>query len=105
MSRSDQDTKAKKEAMRELRESRKTFIKAASAKMKGQKEAIKGIKDQLKDGARTVPEIAAATGASAAETLWFIAALKKYGLIQEAEKDGSYFKYALAGVKAEEIAE
>lgn len=105
MSQSDQDRKTKKEAMKKLRESRKIFIKAASAKMKIQKKAIKAIRAQLKDGARTVPEIAEATGASTAETLWYVAALKKYGEIKEAEKDGSYFKYALAGVETAEASD
>jgi len=95
MSQSEQDKKAKKEVMKKLRESRKVFIKAASDKMKAQKKVTGAIKDQLKDGARTVPEIAAAAGTSTAETLWFVATLKKYGEIKEAEKDGSYFKYAL----------
>jgi predicted transcriptional regulator len=92
----EQDQQAKKEAMKTLREERKTLIKAASTKMKCQKKAIVAILDQLKEGAQTVPTIAAATGASTAETLWFMAALKKYGEIKEAEKDGAYFKYELA---------
>ena len=93
MSQHEQDKKA---AMKVLREERKTLIKAASAKMKRQKKAIQAILDQLKDGAQTVPIIAAAIGASTAETLWYMAALKKYGEIKEAEKDGCYFKYQLA---------
>ena len=96
MSDSEQDKKEKKEAMKKLRESRKTLIKAASAKMKIQKKTIKAIEDHLKEEARTVPEISAATGISAAETLWYVATLKKYGVIKEAEKDGTYFKYELA---------
>ena len=92
----EQDKQAKKAAMKTLREERKILIKAASTKMKHQKKAIAAILDQLKDGAQTVPAIAAATGASTAETLWYMAALKKYGEIKEAEKDGGYFKYELA---------
>ncbi|MBC2709521.1 MAG: winged helix-turn-helix domain-containing protein [Desulfosarcina sp.] len=98
MSQSEQDKQAKKAAMKGLRVERKTFIKVASAKMKLQKKAIQAILDQLKNGAQTVPAIAAATGASTAETLWYMAALKKYGEIKEAEKDGGYFKYELAKV-------
>jgi hypothetical protein len=89
------DNQAKKAAMKTLREERKTLIKAASTKMKHQKKAIDAILDQLKDGAQTIPTIAAATGGSTAETLWYMAALKKYGEIKEAEKDGGYFKYQL----------
>jgi predicted Rossmann fold nucleotide-binding protein DprA/Smf involved in DNA uptake len=97
MSKNEQDKKDKKEAMKKLRASRKVFIKSASAKMKAHKKVIGAIKDQLQQEAKTVPEIAAATGTSPAETLWFVATLKKYGEIKEAEKDGSYFKYALTG--------
>jgi hypothetical protein len=102
MSDGEQDKKEKKEAMKKLRESRKAFIKAASAKMREQKKIIGAIKDHLKEEARTVPEISEATGRSGAETLWYVATLKKYGEIKEAEKDGSYFKYELAAIESTE---
>ena len=97
MGQNKEDKKAEKEAMKKLRESRKASIQAATNRMKAQKKTIKVILDHLKTQALTVPEIAAATGAAAAELLWSIAALKKYGQVIEAEKDGSYFKYALSG--------
>jgi len=99
MSQTRPNGKDKQEAMKTLRESRKEQIETATAKMKAQKKAIREITDQLEAKARTVPELAAATGASTADTLWYIAALKKYGKIIESEKDGSYFKYALANVE------
>jgi predicted Rossmann fold nucleotide-binding protein DprA/Smf involved in DNA uptake len=92
----EQDKQAEKAAMKKLREDRRPFIKAASAKMKIQKKTIQAILDQLKDGPQTVPAIAAATGGTTAETLWYVASLKKYGEIKEAQKDGGYFKYELA---------
>ncbi len=92
----EQDKQAEKAAMKKLREDRRPFIKAASAKMKIQKKTIQAILDQLKDGPQTVPSIAAATGGTTAETLWYVASLKKYGEIKEAQKDGGYFKYELA---------
>ena len=98
MRQSEQDTQAKKTAMKALREERKTLIKAASTKMKRQKKAIAAILDQLDGGAQTVPAIATAIGTSTEETLWYMAALKKYGEIKEAEKDGGYFKYERANV-------
>lgn len=97
MGQNKEDKKAEKEAMKKLRESRKASIQAATNRMKAQKKAIKAIMDQLETQALTVPEISAATGTAAAETLWYIAALKKYGQVIEAEKDGSYFKYARSG--------
>ena len=86
----------KKEAMKGLRESRRQDIKAISARVKEQKKTVKAIREHLRDEARTVPEIAEATGISPSEVLWFVATLKKYGTIIEAEKDGGYFRYCLA---------
>lgn len=102
MGQNKEDKKAEKEAILNLRESRKASIEAATNRMKAQKKAIKTIKEQLENQALTVPEIAAATGAVAAETLWYIAALKKYGQVIETEKEGSYFKYALSGKQTAE---
>ena len=95
MSQNDQDKKAKREALKKLRNSRKEWITRAAAKVKEQKKALKAIKGQLKEGVETVPRIAEATGIPADRVLWYIAALKKYGEISEAEKDGGYFRYVL----------
>ena len=91
----------KKEAMKRLRESRKQIVKATSARVKENRRAIKAIKEQLQDEARTVPEIAAKTGLASAEVLWFIATLKKYGEILEGDKDGGYFRYCLADIASQ----
>jgi hypothetical protein len=96
MGRKNEQPAAEKKALKALRERRRMSIQAATRRMRTQKKAIQAIKDQLKNDALTVPQIAVATGAGTAETLWYIAALKKYGQIVEAEKEGSYFKYALA---------
>lgn len=86
----------KKEAMKRLRESRKQIIKATSARVKENRKAVKAIKEQLQDEAKTIPEIAEAIGLASAEVLWFVATLKKYGEIVEGDKDGGYFRYGLA---------
>jgi hypothetical protein len=49
----------------------------------------------LKSGAKTVPELAAATGEDPRDVLWYVMGMKKYGKVAEAEASGSYFKYAL----------
>jgi hypothetical protein len=82
--------------LRSLRETRQELIKKATARMKEQRRQIRAIREQLAGGPRTVPEIADATGMGAAEVLWFVAALKKYGEVLEDAKDGSYFRYRLA---------
>jgi hypothetical protein len=84
------------EQLKSLREARAELIKKATARMKEQRRQIRAIREQLAGGARTVPEIAEATGMAAAEVLWFVATLKKYGEILEDVKDGGYFRYRLA---------
>ena len=101
MSQANEGKTEKKEAMKKLRESRKDIIKATSARVKENRRAIKAIKEQLQDEAKTVPEIAAATGLASAEVLWFIATLKRYGEILEGEKDGGYFRYYVADVASQ----
>ena len=96
MSEANEEKTEKKEAMKKLRERRRHLIKVTSTRVKENRKAVKVIKEQLKDEARTVPEIAEATGLASSEVLWFIATLKKYGEVVEGEKDGSYFRYHLA---------
>ena len=96
MSEASEEKREKKEAMKKLRESRKDIIKATATRVKENRKAIKAIKEQLQAEARTVPEIAEATGLASSEVLWFIATLKKYGEILEGDKDGGYFRYYLA---------
>ena len=91
-----------KEAMKKLRAARKPTIKAAAARMKKQRKAVKAIREQLADKAGTVPEIAEATGIPSSEVLWYLAALKNYGQILEGEKEGSYFRYEWVGSVPEE---
>lgn len=104
MSRTDDDKKEKKEAMKKLRKERKQLIKAATARVKEQNKALKAIREQIKDNPRTVPEIAEGTGIPTSEVLWYLASLKKYGKIVEGEKDGAYFRYELAEIVQEEEA-
>ena len=96
MSQEDNGRKEKKAALKELRRARKEKILKATARVKIQKKALKAIKACLEKGPGTVPEVAAAASMPTDEVLWYLAALKKYGEIVEAEKDGEYFRYALA---------
>ena len=64
--------------------------------IKEQNAHIKKIKAHMEDPGRTVPEIAAATGLDPDKVLYYISALKKYGIALEGEKAGDYFRYKLA---------
>jgi len=91
----DKEKENKKAAMKKLRAERKNLIAAASLKMKTQRKNINAIKKFLKDQAATIPDIAEAIDMPKDKTLWYIATMKKYGQIVEAQKEGSFFKYSL----------
>jgi len=100
MSQTKEGKEIQKEAMKRLRDIRRESIKAAAARVKEQNQAVKAITEQMKDQPRTVPEIAEATGISSSDVMWYVATLKKYGQVLEADQDGSYYRYQLAPSQA-----
>ena len=86
-----------REALKKLRDVRKTSIDQARKIIKDQNRVMKSIKELIKTEGKTVPEIARTSQISTSQALWYIMALKKYGLVVEGAKDGDYFKYQLAG--------
>ncbi len=86
------DDKAK---LKRLREERKEHIQKAKEMIKEQNRLVKMIKEQLSDAPKTVPEISQAIDVPTWEVMWYVISLKKYGLVEEGDKDGSYFKYQL----------
>jgi len=97
--------KNKKEAMKELRKTRKDQIKKTSALVRAQKEHLKAIKNQLEQGPKTVPEISASIDLPTDKVLWFMSAMKKFGEIVEAGKDGGFYRYALVKGESEKLGE
>lgn len=85
-----------KKALKKLRQERKVMVAKAKETIKSQSKIIKQIKAQITDEAKTIPEIAQATDMSTSQVLLYIAGLKNYGIVAEAEKDGDYFKFRLA---------
>jgi hypothetical protein len=97
MNPSEAEKQARKAALKKLREDRRQTIEDAARRMKEQKKAIDAIRKQLKEGDRTVPELAEAADMDPSRAMWIVATLKKYGEIAEGEKDGGYFRYKLLG--------
>jgi len=95
MKTNDKDKESKKAAMKKLRAQRKNMIAAASSAMKIQKKDLAAIKAFLKGEQATIPEIAAGIDMPTDKTLWYMATMKKYGQIVEAQKEGAFFKYSL----------
>ncbi len=60
--------------------------------------AMRGkILEILKEGAKTVPEVATALGRPTEEVMFWMMAMRKYGLIEETEEmtEDGYYKYRL----------
>jgi len=89
----------KADDMKALRLACKKRIERVSDRVREQKKSLKAIRAQLENTACTVPELATATGMATDVVLWYVAAMKKYGRIAEAEKDDGYYRYAWIAAK------
>jgi len=92
----------RKEAMKRLREQRKSSIQRAAAMVKTQKKDLKVLMEKMGSESATAPELAEATGMDVAQVIWYLATLKQYGEVVEGEKNGSYFTYKLVVKEPEE---
>jgi len=63
---------------------------------KEQRKITKQIKDCLKEGPKTIPEIASATGLRPGVVTWYVMTLVKYGELTPGEEVDGYYKYELA---------
>ena len=93
----------RQEQMATLRGQHPERVAAAQARLKEQRRIRKVLRQALRDGSRTVPQLASDTALAAHEVLWHIAAMKKYGAVVEdgMDEDYEYFRYGLAkGTKA-----
>jgi len=72
---------------------------------KEQRRIIKKIKECLKAGPKTIPEIASETGLPSGVVTWYVMTLFKYGEIIPEEEVNGYYKYRLSEVAGEEEGE
>lgn len=81
-----------------LRQQHAEKVKQAQELLKQQQSVRKMLLQGLQDGPRSAPELAEATGVPAHEVLWYVATMKKYGLVEEAgmDEEGDYYRYALS---------
>lgn len=82
------DLKVFRDRLGGLPEAKKTWAKQ-------QRQTMKSIGDALKDGPKTIPEIAAAAGLPGPTVVWHVMAMKRYGRIVEAGQAGDYYRYQL----------
>lgn len=84
-----------------LRERRGGVPKELVERSRRQAQRHKLLTKALKDGPKTVPEIAEATGLPTHELFWYLMGMKKYGQIVEGEEREGYFEYALKNKEEE----
>jgi hypothetical protein len=87
---------ARGDLLRRLREAHPAGVERARALLKEQKRVQDGIVRILREKPCTVPEAAAALGLSPRETLWYLAAMRKYNVVVESGMSGDYPMYRLA---------
>jgi predicted transcriptional regulator len=82
--------------LKELREKHAGTIERIREQLKKQQAVRRSICQVLRDGPKTVPEVAEASGLPTHEVLWHVTAMKKYDLVVEAGQCGEYYQYAMA---------
>jgi hypothetical protein len=78
-----------------LRERRGGVPKELMERSRRQAQMHKSLTAVLKDGPKTVPEIAQITKLPTHELFWYLMGMRKYGQIVEGEERDGYFEYAL----------
>jgi predicted transcriptional regulator len=90
-----EQAKQQTEMLVELRKQHSERAKVAQELLRAQQQVRKTLQRAMRSAPRSVPQLAEQTGISAHEVLWHIAAMKKYGLIEETGMDeaGEYYLY------------
>ena len=93
-----EDTRQRTEMLVELRKQHGKQVKRAQALFKAQQSVRKTLERAMQGASHSVPQLVERTGISAHEVLWHIAAMKKYGLVEETGTDesGDYYLYGLS---------
>ena len=87
---------SRSEMLKKLRTQHAESVERTQALLKEQKHMQQELCAFFREKPRTVPEAAQATGIPADKVLWFVAAMKKYGVVVEAGMCGDYPLYKKA---------
>ncbi len=86
--------KAKK-PIQVLRQRRGGVPRGLVERYRQQRIVCERLKDALREGPLTVPELAHNVDLPTDEVLWYVMGMKKYGKVAEADQADGYFKYRL----------
>lgn len=87
------DARSRSANLKRLREAHADTVERTQALLREQKQIQRQICQTIREKPKTVPEVAAAIGRPAGEVLWYLAAFKKYGIVEEAGMCGDYVLY------------
>jgi predicted transcriptional regulator len=94
---SAQERKSKRaKLLTTLREEHAESVRRTKDLIREQNAIRKSIRQAMKGGATTVPELADATGLPSEAILWHVTAMRKHGVVVESDMSGDYYRYLLA---------
>jgi predicted Rossmann fold nucleotide-binding protein DprA/Smf involved in DNA uptake len=93
MSEQVNQTPSRAELLKQLRQAHQQTVERTQALYKEQRQMQNTICQLIGTEPKTVPQIATAIGKPAHQVLWFIAAMKKYGIVAETGMCGDYPLY------------
>jgi len=82
--------------LKRLREEHQETVVRTQTLLKEQKAIRKQLCQEMREGPKTIPELAEVTDIPAGEILWHITAMKKYDLVAEVGMSGEYYQYQMA---------
>ncbi len=84
-----------REGLRVFRERMGGLTDAKKAYLKADRDARKALREALRFGPKTIPELTQQLNLPGEKVTWYVMALKRYGEIVEAGQAGDYFRYTL----------
>jgi predicted transcriptional regulator len=80
-----------------LRERRGGMSKELKAYFNEQQRVYKALRAALKNGPRTVPQLAKECGLPSPTVMWHLMAMRRYGEVLDGPEQNGYLLYTLAG--------
>ena len=93
---SKEEAKKRTQMLKQLREEHKETVGKTQALLKEQNTFRKQVTNAMKEGLKTIPEIADTAGLPPNKVLWHVTAMKKYNIVNEVGMSGEYYQYELA---------
>ena len=84
-----------RDALRIFRERMGGLTDAKKAYLKADRDTRKALREALKAGPKTIPDLSRQLDLPSEKAMWYVMALKRYGEVVEAGRAGDYQRYAL----------